>query len=133
MSILVLLSIVLVFLILVPHNFSLSKVFLVLKVLTTISLLFPILVFVWFVMDPSQIEDAASLPDFLVLLFSISAAGIGGLAFAWLAGYVYWLYAKKNDLLEISSFYVAVMLIAAIAGWATIPMLILRTWFGDRY
>jgi hypothetical protein len=133
MAIVVLLGMVLIFLILVPNYFRLSKVFRVLKVLTAISLLLPILAVVWFIIAPPQIEDAAYLPDMVVLMLGMSTACLGGLAFAWLAGYAYWLHAKKNSLFEISSFDVALMLIAAIVGVIITPILVLSMLFGNRY
>jgi hypothetical protein len=133
MAIVVLVGITLIFLVLVPNYFQLSKVFRALKVLTIISVLLPILVVVWVTIDSPQIEDAAYLPDMFVAFLGLSTGCIGGLAFAWLAGYAYWLYAKKNNLSEISSFYLALMLIAAIVGWMTTPILVLLALFGDRY
>lgn len=133
MAILMCLGSVLAFLILAPIYFRLSKIFQVLKILTAISFLLPILLFAWLMIDPPQIEDAAYLPNMVVLMFAISIACIGGLAFAWVVAYVYWLYAKKNNLLEISSFYVALMLIAAIVGGTATPILLLSSLFDGRY
>jgi len=133
-AILVFLGIILIILILSPISFQLSKVFRALKILTALSLILPILATVWlFTVDPLQVGDAAYIPDIFVAMLAFSLACIGGLAFAWVVGYIYWLYAKKNNLFEISSFYVALMLIAAIVGWMTTPVLVLRALFGGRF
>src|SRR6185503_9154445 len=98
--------------------------FRVLKILTAVSLLLPVLAFVWlFTVDPRQVGDAAYIPDIFVGMLVLSSACLGSLGFAWLVGYAYWLYAKKNNLIEISSFHVALMLIAAILGWFTTGIL----------
>jgi hypothetical protein len=133
MAIVILLGIILVILILLPNYFHLSKVFRVLKVLTAISVILPILAIGWFVIAPPQIEDAAYLDDMVVAMLGMSTGCLGGLALAWLVGYAYWLYAKKTNLFEISSLQVALMLIAAVVGWLTTPILVLFLLFGRRY
>ena len=133
MAIVVLLGITLIFLVLVPNYFHLSKVFRVLKILTAISLLLPILAVVWlYAVDPLQVGDAAYIPDIFMGMLVTSTACIGGLAFAWLVGYAYWLYAKKTNVFEISSFQVAFMMIAAILGWLATPILVMLVLFGGR-
>jgi len=128
------LGIVLMALILVPNSFQLSKVFRILKVVTAISFLLPILAVAWlYTVDPRQVGDAAYIPDIFMSMLSLSTACIGGLAFAWLVGYAYWLYAKKNNLFEIASWQVALMLIAAIVGWMATPILLLLILFGGRH
>jgi hypothetical protein len=123
----------LIILTLLPNYFHLSKVFRILKVLTVISLLLPILVVIWVYVEPPQIEDAAYLPQMFVAFLGLSTGCIGGLAFAWLVGYAYWLYAKKTNLFEIASWQVSLMVIAAIVGWMTTPLLVLWMLFGKRY
>ena len=133
-AIVVLLGITLIILVLLPNYFHLSKVFRVLKVLTAISLLLPILAVVWlYTVDPLQVGDAAYLPDIFVGMLVTSTACIGGLAFTWLVGYAYLLYAKKTDLFEISSLQVALMLIAAIVGWLATGILVPWVLFGGRH
>lgn len=127
------LGLILLVLVLVPNSFHLSKVFRALKVLTVISLLLPILAVVWlYTVDPLQLGDPAYLPDIFVGILVSSIAGIGSLAFAWLVGYAYWLYAKRTNLFEISSLQVALMLIAAIVGWLAIGILVPLVLFGGR-
>ena len=133
MAIIVLLGIILIILVLLPNYFHLSKVFQVLKVLTVISLLLPIWLIVWLYIEPPQIEDAAYLPQMFMAFLGLSTGCIGGLAFAWSVGYAYWQYAKKTNLFEISSWQVALMLVAAIVGWLTTPMLLLFILFGSRH
>jgi hypothetical protein len=133
-AIIVLLGITLIILVLLPNYFHLSKVFRVLKVLTAISFLVPILAVVWlYTVDPRQVGDAAYIPDIFVSMLALSTGCIGGLAFAWLVGYAYWLYAKKTNLFEISSLQVALMLVAAVVGRMTTPILVLLMLFGSRH
>jgi hypothetical protein len=136
MTIVVLLGMVLIFLILVPNYFRLSKVFRTLKILTAISLLIPILLIVWIISISSDIATLSG-SEYVAHMFMtsmiMSVACIAGLALAWLAGYAYWLYAKKNSLFKISSFDVALMLIAAIIGWITTRILVMWMLSGSRH
>ena len=133
MAIVIFLGIILAILTFSPNHVHLSKVFRTLKVLTAIGVILPILAIVWFVFSPPQIEDAAYLGDMLIIMLSMSIAGIGSLAFAWLVGYAYWLYAKKTNLFEISSAQVAIMLTAAIVGCVATAYLVPLILFGNRY
>ncbi|SRR6266498_129019 len=130
----VLLGIILIILVLLPNYYHLSKVFRVLKVITAISLLAPILAIVWLFSISS--DPTVSAPEYIPDLFGgmllLSIACIGGLASAWLIGCAYWLYAKKTNLFEISSLQLALMLIAAIAGWMAIAYLLPLMLFGRR-
>ncbi len=119
----------LIILTLLPINYHLSKVFLVLKILTVISLLLPVLV-VW-LLSPRFVDPATPgveyAPDIFWSAMFMSIACIGGVACAWLIGYFYWLYAKKTNLFEIASWQLSLMVIVAIASWFGVIYLAVRT------
>ncbi len=118
-TIVVFLGIILILLVLSPNYYHLSRVFRVLKILTAISLLLPILAVAWLFSASSDptISAPEYIPDLFFGMLFLSIACIGGLASTWLIGGAYWLYAKQTNLFEISSLQLALMLIAAIAGW----------------
>ena len=129
------LGLLLITLLLEKKYYYLSKVFRVLKVLSAISLLLPILIVVWlfYVSSDPTMSQPEYIPEIFFGMLLLSTSCIGSLVVAWLIAYAFWLYGRQTNFFEISSRQLALILIAAVVSWFATVYLLPLILLGRRF